>query len=343
VFARRAIPLLLLLLFVALVTACETNTPMSTTEIAGSHNEELWRPYRLIFWLAGIVFVVMMLITLVISLMFRERPGRVAQQIHGNTRLEVIWTLIPVAIVAVMAVPTVASIQAEAKGPPADALKVIAIGHQWWFEFRYPDLGISTANELHIPEGKPVSFEIRSNDVIHAFWVPQLAGKIDMMPGHVNSIHFTGTKASPDPYLGQCAELCGLSHANMRFRVFVDTPADFDTWAARSKAGAGSVQPTEALAREGREIFLRSACIGCHTVDGTDAAGTLGPDLSHIGSRSTIAAGTLPNNEDNLVRWIRDSSDIKPGSKMPPMGASAGGALSEDELRAVAAYLLALK
>jgi cytochrome c oxidase subunit 2 len=332
----------MLILLVGLLAACQTDTPMSTTEIAGSHNEELWKPYRLIFWLAGIVFVVMMIVTLVISLMFRERPGREAQQIHGNTRLEVIWTLIPVAIVAVMAVPTVASIQAEAKAPPADALKVIAIGHQWWFEFRYPDLNITTANELHIPEGKPVAFEIRSNDVIHSFWVPQLAGKIDMMPGHVNGIHFTGTKASQEPYLGQCVELCGLSHANMRFRVFVDTPQDFDTWARKERTGAGSVTPSDALARQGREVFLRSACIGCHTVDGTDAAGIAGPNLSHIGSRSTIAAGTLANNEQNLIKWINDSSDVKPGSKMPPMGAAAGGALSEEEIRAIAAYLLAL-
>jgi cytochrome c oxidase subunit II len=342
-FARRALTLFSLLLFVGLIAACETNTPQSTTVIAGSHNEELWKPYRLIFWLAGIVFVVMMLITLVISLMFRERPGRAAQQIHGNTRLEVIWTIIPVAIVAIMAVPTVASIQAEAKAPPADALKVIAIGHQWWFEFRYPDLNITTANELHIPEGKHVVFEIRSQDVIHAFWVPQLAGKIDMMPGHVNGISFSGDVARPEPYLGQCAELCGLSHANMRFRVFVDTPADFDAWARKERTGAGSAQPTDTAARQGQEIFLRSACIGCHTVDGTAAAGTLGPNLSHVGSRSTIAAGTIPNTQDNLIKWINDSSDIKPGSKMPPMGAAAGGALSQEELRAVSAYLLALK
>jgi cytochrome c oxidase subunit 2 len=171
--ARRLLPLLPLLLLVALAVSCGEG-PQSTVTIAGTHNAELWKPYRVIFWLAGIVFVVIMLITLALALMYRERPGRVAQQIHGNTRLEVIWTLIPIAIVVIMAVPTVSAIHTEAEAPPADALKVIATGHQWWFEFNYPDLKITTANELHIPVDKPVVFEIRSADVIHDFWVPQL-------------------------------------------------------------------------------------------------------------------------------------------------------------------------
>lgn len=339
--ARRLLPLLFLSILVALTVACDA--PMSTAVIAGSDNRLIWGPYTLIMWMAMITFVLVMALTAYLSIAYRERPGRVAQQIHGNTRLEILWTLIPVAIVVVMAVPTIDTIQKQA-AVPADAMKVIAIGHQWWFEFQYPDNGgVITANELHIPEGKTVAFDVRSTDVIHAFWVPQLAGKIDMMPGHINKIHFSADKARPEPYLGQCAELCGYSHANMRFRVFVDTQADFDKWIANAKSDGK--KPVSPLAAQGQEIFNRSACIGCHTINGGPAQAKIGPDLSHLGARTTIASGTLENNEANLQKWIHNSADIKPGSKMPPMGTSggAGGTLSDDEIKAVAAYLLELK
>ena len=338
-FARQFTTILGLTALTALTAAC--NTPMSTTVLGGSDNEAIWGPYTLIMWLAGIVFVVIMAITAAFTLMFRERPGRQAIQMHGNTRLEVIWTMIPVAIVVAMAVPTISTIQTQAAPPPADALKVVAIGHQWWFEFQYPDLGISTANELRIPEGKPVHFELRTVDVIHSFWVPQIAGKVDMVPGHTNFLTFSANTARPEPYLGQCAELCGFSHANMRFRVFVDTPADFDTWTKSATAKAAT--PVSPLAKQGQEIFNRSACIGCHTVNGTAAQGKTAPDLTHVGARTTIGAGIIENNERNLVKWISNSADFKPGSLMPPMGKAAGGALSEEEITAVAAYLLELK
>ena len=192
-----------------------------------------------------------------------------------------------VIIIAIIAVPTVNAIVDESKPPAADAVNVQAIGHQWWFEFQYPDLGITTANELHVPVDKPVHFELRSADVIHSFWVPQIAGKVDMVPGHTNFLTFTATAARPEPYLGQCAELCGFSHANMRFRVFVDTQSDFDSWSKNATAKA--VTPVSPLAKQGQEIFNRSACIGCHTVNGTAAAGKTAPDLSHVGARTTIA------------------------------------------------------
>lgn len=344
--ARRLLPLLALIALAALAAGCATDLPQSTTVIAGSHNATLWGPYKIIFILAGAVFVVMMLLTLFVSVRFRERPGVPARQFHGNTRLEVLWTLIPVAIVVVMAVPTVSAIQSSAATPPADSLKITAVGHQWWFEFVYPDVNgtkITTANELHIPEGQNIEFEIRSTDVIHSFWVPQLAGKIDMMPGHLNEISFSALpgKARPEPYMGQCAELCGLSHAHMRFRVYVHTKADFDAW-VRSNA-ADAAKPTEATAAKGAEIFGRSACIGCHTVKGTTAAGLLGPSLTHVGSRETLGSGTIANTAQNLEKWIANSADFKPGSKMPPMAQSQGGALTDEEIKAVAAYLLALK
>ena len=340
--SRQLFPILALLAVAALAAGCgELNLPMSTTVIEGSHNATLWGPYRLIFILAAIVFVATMALTAILSIMYRERPGRPARQIHGNNRLEVIWTLIPIVIVALIAVPTVNAIVAEAKPIDANALHVEAIGHQWWFEFVYPAEKITTANELHIPEGREVAFNLRSVDVIHSFWVPQLAGKTDMVPGHVNDIKFTALRARPEPYLGQCAEFCGTSHANMRFRVYVHTPADFEAWVRSAKADAAS--PASALEKQGQEIFMRSACIGCHTVQGSAAAGKIGPDLTHIGARTTIGSGIIENTQQNLEQWIANSADIKPSSKMPPMLKSAGGALGAEEIKAVAAYLSGLK
>jgi cytochrome c oxidase subunit 2 len=340
---RRLLPVLALVLLVGLLTACDA--PQSTTEIAGDYNEELWVPYRVTIYLAAIVFVLVLVLTVGFSIWFRERPGRAAQQIHGNTRLEVIWTLIPVAIVAIIAVPTFDALFAIEEEPPDDALRVEAVGHQWWFEFKYLDESgepvLTTANELHIPEDRAVAFDLRSVDVIHSFWVPAIAGKVDMIPGHDNNMTFTATEARAEPYLGQCVELCGLSHANMRFRVFVHTQEDYEAWFEEQQGEASA--PGGELAALGEEIFLQSACIGCHTVRGTTAQGVLGPDLTHVGSRTTIAAGVLENNAHNLARWIHDSSDVKPGSLMPPMGLSAGGTLSPEDIDAVAAYLLSLR
>jgi cytochrome c oxidase subunit 2 len=327
--------LVLVALGLALV-GCEA--PMSTTEQHGSWNEEIWKPYWVIVILAGIVFVSIMAATLILPLMYRERPGRPARQIHGNTAFEVVWTIVPVAIVLVMMVPSLDTIFKLDEKPAADALQVEVIGHQWWFEFRYPELKITTANELHIPEGRDVNYKLRSVDVIHSFWVPQLAGKVDMVPGRDNSMHFTALKAQAEPYLGQCVEFCGTSHANMRFRVFVHTPEDFAAWAKREAADR-----TSAVARAGEEAFLAAPCIGCHTVRGTDAAGIAGPDLTHIGSRSTIGSGILDNTPANLKRWISNSGSVKPGSKMPPMAESAGGTLSDEQLNAIVAYLQSLK
>ena len=339
-------PLLALVILAGLLSACGVGDgPQTTRDIAGSNNEHLWEPYRVVLWLAAIVFVIVLAATIGFSIWFRERPGRPAQQIHGNTLLEVIWTLIPVAIIAVIAVPTFDALFAIDKEPPADALHVEVVGHQWWFEFKYMDADgktvLTTANELHLPVDKAVAIDLRSVDVIHSFWVPALSGKVDMMPGHANELSFTPTRAQAEPFLGQCVELCGLSHANMRFRVFVQTQADFDAWLKQQQGE--SANPAGNLAADGQEIFLRSACIGCHTVRGTTAAGVLGPDLTHVGSRTTIAAGVLENDSQNLARWIHDSKSVKPGSKMPPMGVSAGGALSDQEIDAVAAYLLSLK
>ncbi|MGE3858015.1 MAG: cytochrome c oxidase subunit II, partial [Dehalococcoidia bacterium] len=203
------------LLFLGFAESTDPVRQPMTTWVPRSDNAELVHGvYKLIFILAGGVFVGIMALTLIFSLLYRERPDGVARQFHGNPRLEVVWTLIPVLIVVAMAVPTYSTMAVTSKPAPEGALQVVAIGHQWWWEFQYPELGITTANELHLPVDRPVSVLLQSTDVIHSFWVPQLSGKIDNVPGHDNHLWFTPNEARPEPYLAQCAEFCGISHAN---------------------------------------------------------------------------------------------------------------------------------
>lgn len=331
---RRALFTVPLLLVLG-TAAC--SDPQTTIDPKSDVGDTIQGVYVLVFWLAAAVFIAVMAMVLAFSLIFRERPGREARQFHGNTRLEVVWTLIPVLIVVAISVPTFLAISDNSKSPPDDAIVVEVTGNQWWFEFNYPDLGITTANELHVPVDRAVSFKLSSNDVIHSFWVPQLAGKVDLVPGHENELAFTPN--TPGLYLGQCAEFCGLGHANMRFRVFVDTPADFEAWAAKERADR-TPPATEALAA-GERIFLSNACVGCHTIKGTDVArGLIGPNLTHVGSRTTIGAGILANTQENLVRWISNPDREKPGVVLMPAFEEI---LAPAEIESVAAYLLSLR
>lgn len=292
--------------------------------------------YQFIFILAAAVFIGIMALTLIFSLLYRERPGQEARQFHGNPRLEVVWTLIPVLIVVAMAVPTFSTMAVTSKPAPENALQVLAIGHQWWWEFQYPELGITTANELHLPVDRPVNVRLQASDVIHSFWVPQLSGKVDNVPGHENHLWFTPNEARAEPYLGQCAEFCGISHANMRFRVFVSTQADFEAWT--KSAVAERTAPTTDLAKAGEQQFVTSGCIACHTVKGQPTAvGKLGPDLTHFGSRTTLASAIADNNPENLRKWLANPSAMKPGSLMPNLN------LSPEALDRLVAYLEGLK
>ena len=329
----------LLLLATVVLAAC--SDPQTTLEPRSDSADRIDDIYRLVFWLAGIVFVLVLAATLVFSLWFRERPGREAKQIHGNTRLEVIWTLIPVVIIAVIAVPTFQAIIDEDSDPPENALTVEAVGHQWWFEFNYPEYGISTSNELHIPVDRAVAFDLEAVDVIHSFWIPQLAGKIDMIPGRTNTLWFTPNEVRAEPYLGQCAEFCGLSHANMRFRVYVHTQADFEAWVQKMQAGHPDADaPSEELLAQGQQAFLAGGCVGCHTINGSSiAVGVVGPNLTDIGSRGTIGAGILENNTENLTAWIKNAPSLKPGIIMPVFE----GTLTDEQIAALVAYLQSLK
>jgi len=312
-------------------TSSTVDNPQTTLSPLSENARSVNDVYKLITILAGAVMIGVLTLTLAFAVVFRERPGREAQQIHGNPRLEVFWTLIPVIIVVAIAVPSFQVIVDTTDDAPDGSLEVVATGHQWWFEFEYPGLGVVTANELHIPVGQTVNVELRSVDVIHSFWVPRLSGKVDMVPGHDNRLWFTPEEAGV--YLGQCAEFCGTSHANMRFRVFVDTQADFDAWVASQAADA--LPPEGDLATAGQTVAT-TICAACHTIRGTNAAGKIGPDLTHVGSRTTIASGILENTPENLRAWITNPPGEKPGSKMPVLP------LTDEQIVQVAEYLQGL-
>jgi cytochrome c oxidase subunit 2 len=221
--------------------------------------------------------------------------------------------------------------------PGNGALQIRVTGHQWWWEVQYrdsvPKNWVTTANEIHIPVGRPVAFELRSTDVIHSFWPPNLSPKRDQIPGDENSLWFQADTAGV--YRGQCAEFCGHQHAKMAFLMVAEPPAEFASWLARQRDTA--LTPTDSLARRGKDVFLASTCVMCHAISGTPAGSRIGPDLTHLASRRTLAAGTLPNTRENLTGWIVDPQVIKPGARMPP------NQLSGPDLLALVAYLETLR
>ena len=270
-----------------------------------------------------------------IIIRYRKKPGDNTEpyQNFGDLRLEIVWTVIPIAIVAVLFQLTCSTMK-EIDPPIADREPdVIVIGHQWWWEFYYPDSGVLTANEMHIPVGEKLLLRIESIDVIHDFWVPELGPKIDAVPGHTN--HLWMAASEPGVYLGACAEFCGTQHANMRIRVVVETEEEFDEWQEQQLVVPKT--PTAGIAGEGAELFQTKACMNCHTIKGTPAAARIGPDLTHLNKRQTIGAGVLTNSPENLAKWLYDPQKYKQGSLMPNMK------LTDDEVQAIVAYLEALK
>ncbi|HSM02493.1 MAG TPA: cytochrome c oxidase subunit II [Acidimicrobiia bacterium] len=320
---RRRLLLASSVLAGAVFAACSTDDPTDLGSIvegefpqnslnpAGPQARQIDDLFWLVFWIAVVVFVLVMVALLYAIVRYRHREGkdRPVKQVHGNTRLEIVWTIIPAVILAVIAVPTVSTIfDLRSEPDPGDnALQVEVIGHQWWWEFRYPEYGFSTANEMHIPTDRPVYLSITSVDVIHSFWVPQLNGKRDAVPGRIT--HLTLQADEPGWYLGQCAEFCGLAHADMRHRVRADEEAVFQAWAMEQAQPAAV--PTEGLAAEGWEIF-QTVCAACHAVDGTAATANLAPNLTHFASRTSFGGATFANTEAHLREWLRDPSALKP-------------------------------
>lgn len=302
--------------------------------------ESVYHLSVLVIAVCGVIFLVVAGLLTFTILRFRRRRqdnGNEPAQVYGSNRIEVAWTVIPVLIVLVLTMATARVVIAiQNKPEPKEALQVTVIGHQWWWEFRYPELGIVTANELHVPLSTVANpaltfLKLQSADVAHSFWVPQLAGKTDLIPGRTNGMWIDPRQGGT--FLGNCAEYCGTQHANMLLRVVVQSAADFAQWAAHQKANAVYEPRFELVRAE----FLSLACVNCHTVSGTSASGTFGPDLSHLMSRDTLGSGVIPNNMENLRAWVKDPQAIKPGNLMPNMQ------LNATELDEVVAYLASLK
>ena len=316
-----------------LLGGCAWDAPMSTVVPRSDFARDILYVYGIVTWVAvGIALVVGGALAWVI-VRFRDRPGapRLPAQTRGHTLLEISWTIAPALVLLVIAIPTIQVIFRTQAAPPREALEITVRGHQWWWEFRYPTFEVVTANELHVPAGRPVALTLQGPDVIHSFWVPQLGGKRDVVPGRLNRLTFTAD--TPGEYRGQCAEFCGVSHAHMGMRVIVDAPDAFARWVAAQKAESAELA---GLAAEGKAIFAASACVGCHTIRGV-SSGALGPDLSTFGSRHTLAAGLLPTTVENVTAWLKNPPALKPGAKMPALG------LTDDQARAVATYLIGLK
>jgi cytochrome c oxidase subunit 2 len=290
--------------------------------------------------ITGLIFLVVFILLTYVIVKFRNKTledGREPAQVYGSTQIELAWTIIPILIVVVLFLATARVIHAiQDARKPATAVEVTAIGHQFWWEFRYPALGIVTANELHVPVSDPAHptptfLKLLSADTDHSFWVPQLAGKTDLIPNRVNETWLDPQQTGI--YFGQCAQYCGTQHAKMLLRVSADSPEEFAAWVQAQK------QPAKQDEKEiaGRHVFETTACINCHAVGATNATGRFGPDLTHLMSRSTIASGAAENTPENLRLWIQNPDAIKPGSLMPAMK------LSDNDLDALVRYLETLR
>lgn len=302
-------------------------TTWDTLRPVSDFGVQLLDVYGVLIWVTLVIFVVVESLLIYALWRYRRRPGdpEVPEQVHGHTLVEIGWTLAPALILFFIAIPTVRTVfRTQAEPPADDPLEIRVVGNQWWWEFEYPDLGFTTANEIHVPRGRTVRLTLTSDDVIHSFWVPRVGGKRDLNPGSENTLWFTPD--SVGVYEGQCAELCGISHANMRMRLFVDEPRAFEEWAASMREPA---EPDSV----GFHAFLASGCAACHAIGGTPAQGQLGPDLTNFGARTTLAAATYPNTSEMLAGWLRNPDSLKPAAKMPDLG------LGEERIERLVAFL----
>ncbi len=415
--ARIAWPAMLLLAS----AACGGNYPNSTFLPNTEFNRDVTSLWNTMLLWGTVVFVIVEVILIAAIVRYRRRPNSPEpEQVHGNTAMEITWTVLPLFILAIIAVPTVRNIWKYQGEAPADALQVQVIGHQWWWEFRYPQYKITTANELYIQANRAVRFELQTVDVIHSFWIPALGGKRDLVNNRTNILWFTPDSTGEQGFIGSCNEYCGSSHANMRFRAYTVNAANFESWAKHQAANAvypppapvvpaaaavptsnigaatqdpatvtppapaapstgyefpreqlgahlvpgtplpASLKFNEALlanasAERGLQTYSRSACIGCHKIRGNPSSmGILGPDLTHIASRHTIAAGLFPNDAKHMAYWIKNAVTMKPGAKMQVFGIgemdavmkrpmTTQGGLTDEQIADVVAYLRTLK
>lgn len=320
------------------------DNPLTTFEPHGPFSRQIDDLFWLVFWIAAVVFALVMGGIVVILFVFRERGGddqREPKQLHGSPKLEVVWTVIPALILAAIAVPTISSLF-ELTECSDTAMVVEVTGHQWWFEFHYPDTDIYTANIMVVPVDQEVCAQMTSEDVIHSFWIPALNGKRDVIPGQTEVLRLEADE--PGEYWGHCAEFCGLSHSLMRARVQAVSTAEFDDWVAGQQEPATWPQEGEP-GYEGAQVFLAKGCTQCHTVrsDGEGAPAPVpidqfgGPELTHFASRHVFAGATLPeegeSHDEALKRWLADPPSVKPGSYMPNL------ALTEEEIDSLIVWL----
>jgi cytochrome c oxidase subunit 2 len=333
-----------LVVFWSMAAVADSAAPsMSPTNIfapASTPADSIFGLSLFVLAVTGAIFVVVFILLAYAVVKFRKNAGddgREPPQVYGSNQVELAWTVIPVLIVVALFMATARVIATVQKvSAPGNAIAVTAIGHQFWWEYRYPGLGVVTANELHVPVSDPghptpTFIKLLSADTDHSFWVPRLAGKTDLIPNHPNSMWIDPQETGV--YLGQCAQYCGTQHAKMLLRIYVQSRDDFDRWIQAQR------QPVSvsAAASQGQRIFETTACINCHTVAGTPANGRFGPDLTHLMSRDTIAAGAASNTAENLRLWILNPNAIKPGSLMPAME------LNDQDLDALTAYLETLR
>lgn len=312
------------------------DSPLNSLDPQGPFSRRIDALFWPVFWVATAVFVLVEGAVVVAAIFFRDRPGKPEpRQIHGNNKLEILWTVIPALILASVAVPTVRGI-IDLTSCGAGAYPVEIIGHQWWFEYRYPAEGIETATVLVIPAGREVCATMTSSDVLHNFWVPQLNGKRYLVPGQETLLRLQADE--PGVYIGQCAEFCGLSHSLMRASVRAVTEEEFTAWIAAQKEPAA--EPGEGTpAAAGLEVFL-NRCTQCHTIDPINVViddAFNGPNLTHFFDRGWIAGGYLPYSRENLATWLSNPPKTKPGSFMPNL------ALTQEEIDSLTAFLETLR
>ncbi len=356
-----------------IIAACSPQHPQSTFGYAGPVARDQGDLFLFIFWIAVFVFIVVEGAIIYAAIRYRRRDDdKIPKQVHGNTKLEITWTVVPSIVIAIIAVPTIIGIWEQQRGAPTDQgdiLEVEAIGHRWWFEFRYPNQEVVTANEMHVPVGRPVNIKLASQDVIHSFWVPKLAGKVDMVPLNDNLVWFIAEE--PGIYDGQCAEFCGIAHAHMRFRVIAHPEEDFQNWVAGMRTPPVAFEPGSPE-QQGQTLFA-THCKTCHTDDSwrQDAYSlelqqqdsrwatwladiensriVSAPNMTNYSQRNFLGSGIKENSRENLIRWITDPNDIKIGTSMQAHAAVYQERadnkinLSQQEVENIADYLLALK
>jgi len=376
-FANRLLTLGTLAVTAILVlTACGPNElkPYSTLSPASDTADQIQSLYKLVFWLSLVVFVGVQFAIVYTALRFRRRtiPANRPPQIHGNHRLEIAWTIIPAVVLLLVLIPTISTMYDQSDALAESDLVVDVYAKQWWWEVHYGEdqvqggqnLGVVTANEIHLPEGRNAKIRLHSNNVIHSFWVPRLSGKLDVIPGHVNELSITPHESGD--FFGECAEFCGDQHAWMRFKIIVEPEQQFYGWVNGWREGNLVATNQEGELPEGvvRAPEKFSLCLACHQVNGAQgsvdvaqaesigAAGiganaNYGPNLTNVGCRETIAAGMLRNNVENVTKWLEDPGAVKPGNYMADVikgpNDEGGPTLTPEEAHEIAVFLESLK